>query len=118
MMQFNVLYGHPTDAAAFEAYYDSTHMPLAARVLGPHLQAVYTTRCMPDQNGARPAYYRVATVLFASTEKMQQGLGSPEGQALLADLDNFATGGYTFLTGEVEDQTESTPSPAAAAATA
>ncbi len=57
MMQFNVLYGHPTDAAAFEAYYASTHMPLAGRVLGPHVQAVCTTRCMPDQNGARPAYY-------------------------------------------------------------
>ena len=37
---------------------------------------------------------------------------------IAADLDNFATGGYTFLTGEVEGQTESTPSPAAAAATA
>ena len=53
---------------------------------------------MPDQNGAGPADYRVATLLFASMEKMQQGLGSPEGQALVADLDNF--GRRLFVCGD------------------
>jgi uncharacterized protein (TIGR02118 family) len=118
MIQVNVLYGHPTDPDAFEAYYAGTHLPLADRVLGPHLQALYTTRCVPDQNGARPAYYRIATLLFEGMDKMQQALGSPEGHAAVADLDNFATGGYTFLMGEVDRQAESTPRLAAAGATA
>ncbi len=51
-------------------------------------------------------------------ETMQQALGSPEGHAVVADIANFATGGYTFLMGEVEGQAESTPSQAAAAASA
>jgi uncharacterized protein (TIGR02118 family) len=118
MMQVNVLYGHPTDPDAFEAYYASTHMPLAARILAPHAQAIYTTRCMPDQNGGNPAYYRIATLLFASRDKMEHALGSPEGHTVVADLDNFATGGYTFLMGEVEGHAESTPSQAPAAASA
>jgi uncharacterized protein (TIGR02118 family) len=118
MIQLNVLYGHPTDPAAFEAYYAGTHMPLAGRVLGPHVKAIYTTRCMPDQNGAKPAYYRVATLLFDSMDKVQQALGMPDGRAVVADLDNFATGGYTFLMGEVEGQAESGAGEPAAAASA
>ena len=118
MIQLNVLYGHPTDPAAFEAYYADTHMPLAGRILGPHVKVIYTSRCMPDQNGAKPAYYRVATLLFDSLDKVQQALGTPDGHAVVADLDNFATGGYTFLMGEVEGQAESGASEPAAAATA
>jgi uncharacterized protein (TIGR02118 family) len=118
MIQVNVLYGHPTDPDAFEKYYASTHMPLAGRVLGPHVKAVYATRYLPDQNGARPAYYRIATLLFDSMDKMQQALGTPEGQAVVADLDNFATGGYTFLMGEVDGEAEHSVSQSAAAASA
>jgi uncharacterized protein (TIGR02118 family) len=118
MMQVNVLYGHPTDPDAFEAYYASRHMLLAARVLGPLAQAIHTSKCMPDQNGARPAYYRIATLIFASKDKMEQALGSPEGHAVVADLDNFATGGYTLLMGEVDGHPEGAPSQGAAAATA
>jgi uncharacterized protein (TIGR02118 family) len=118
MIQFNVLYGHPADPDAFEQYYASTHMPLAGRVLSPHVRAIYTTRCMPDQNGARPAYYRIATLLFDSMDKLQQAFGTPEGQAVVADLDNFATGGHTVLVGEVEGQAEPSASQSAAAASA
>lgn len=30
MIKLTVLYGHPVDPAAFEAYYFNTHMPLVA----------------------------------------------------------------------------------------
>jgi len=32
MMKLIVLYGQPTDVAAFEAYYASTHMPLVLKI--------------------------------------------------------------------------------------
>jgi hypothetical protein len=34
---------------------------------------------------------------------MQQTMGSPEGQAMVADLSNFETGGVTVITGMVEN---------------
>ncbi len=30
MIKLTVLYGHPTEVSAFEAYYTNTHLPLAA----------------------------------------------------------------------------------------
>ena len=32
MVKLTVLYGPPTDAAAFEDYYANTHLPLAAKL--------------------------------------------------------------------------------------
>lgn len=34
MIKLTVLYGHPVDPAAFEAYYSSTHMPLVGTIKG------------------------------------------------------------------------------------
>lgn len=93
-------------------------MPLAQRVLGPFLTAVYTSRCQPKPDGSRPAFYRIATFIFASAEKMQEVMASPEGQGVIADLENFATGGHTFIMGAVDGQPESVPSAAATTARA
>jgi uncharacterized protein (TIGR02118 family) len=38
-----------------------------------------------------------------SREEFEQLLASPEGQAAVADVPNYATGGVTFLYTEVED---------------
>ncbi len=118
MIQVNVLYGHPTDTDAFEAYYAGKHMPLAEGALGPFTQAVYTSKCLPSPDGSKPAYYRVATLIFESMEKMQQAMGTPEGQAVGADLDNFATGGHTIVMGAIDEHAESMPSQVGASATA
>ena len=40
-------------------------------------------------------------IAFSGIAEMQQTMGSPEGQSTAADLSNFATGGVTFLVGEV-----------------
>ena len=45
----------------------------------------------------------MAEFWFSSPEAMQATMGSREGQAAAADLPNFATGGVTFLVGEVEE---------------
>lgn len=43
----------------------------------------------------------MAELLFADIGALQAGMGSPEGQVTVADIENFATGGVTILTGTV-----------------
>ena len=99
MIKLTVLYGHPTDTAAFEQYYASTHVPLALQMKG-HERAELT-KFMSAPDGVQAAYYRMAEFWFPSAEALQATMSSPEGQATAADLPNFATGGVTFSTGEV-----------------
>ena len=100
MIKGTVLYGHPADAAAFEKYYAETHLALVNKT-GGILKTEYT-RFFPNPDGSAPAYYRMAELYFAGPAEMQQALGSPEGQAMAADLANFATGGVTIIIGNVE----------------
>lgn len=101
MIKFAVLYGHPTDVSAFEAYYTNTHLPKAAKMKGHEKLELTKFSSAPD--GGKPAYYRMAEFWFASPEAMQETMSSHEGQATANDLSNFATGGVTLLVGEVEE---------------
>ncbi len=100
MIKVTVLYGHPQDSAAFEQYYAGVHLPIAARMQG--VSRLELTRFAPGPDGSAPAYYRMAELYFADQEQLQRTLGSPEGQATVADLPNFANGGFTVLMGAVE----------------
>ena len=95
------MYGHPKDSGAFEHYYSETHLSLVAKTQGI-VKAEYT-KFLPNPDGSAPAYYRMAELYFAGAAEMQQALSSPEGQAMAADLGNFATGGVTILFGAVEN---------------
>ena len=48
----------------------------------------------PD--GAPPPYYYVADLYADSREAFEQMLASPEGQAAVADVPNYATGGAAY----------------------
>ncbi len=52
--------------------------------------------------GSSPPYYRMFEFWFDSPEQMQACLGSPGGQAAVADLPNFAIGGATIFISEVQ----------------
>ena len=101
MIKGTVLYGHPNDPGVFDRYYNETHLPLVTKTQGI-LKAEYT-KFLPNPDGSAPAYYRMAELYFAGAAEMQQALSSPEGQAMAADLGNFATGGVTILFGAVEN---------------
>lgn len=101
MIKATVLYGHPTDPSAFEDYYASTHTPIALSMKG--VNRIEFTKFIPGPDGAAPAYYRMAELVFTDPAAMQQTMESPEGQATSADLTNFATGGVTFMLGMVEN---------------
>ncbi|QDU23651.1 EthD family reductase [Urbifossiella limnaea] len=95
MTRLTVLYGHPTDPAAFDRYYHDVHVPLARRMRG--LLGWTIGKCESATPGERPPYYLIVGLYAASRADLDAILASPEGQAAIADVPNFATGGVTFL---------------------
>ena len=98
MIKTTALYGHPTDPSAFESYYAEMHMPLVAKM--PRVRRAEAARVVATPDGSKPAYYRIFEFWFDSLADMQAAFGSPEGQEIVADTVNFATGGLTILISE------------------
>lgn len=99
MVKLVVMYGHPENAEAFEEYYSETHLPIAAQIKG--VDKVELTRFVGTPDGSAPSEYRMAELFFSSMEELQKQMGSPEGQAAVNDIPNFATGGVNVMIGEV-----------------
>ena len=95
MTRLTVLYGHPTDPAEFDRYYHEVHIPVARRMSG--LTGWTIGRCESATPGERPPYYMIVGLYAESRAAMEAILASPEGQAAVADVPNFATGGVTFV---------------------
>lgn len=89
------LYRKPADAAAFDRYYYSTHVPLAKTVPGLRRYEVSNGPVTTPQ-GDSP-FHLVATLKFDSMQAIAQALGSPEGQATAGDLANFGQAGVELL---------------------
>ena len=100
MVKATALYGHPEDPAAFEEYYANTHVPLVEKV--PNLQRFEAAKIVATPDGSEPPYHRIAELYFEDMEQMQDSLASDEGQAMVADLQNFATGGVTIFFSEID----------------
>ena len=101
MIKLTVLYGHPRDEHAFERYYADTHLPIAAKM--KDVCRLELTRFRPASDDGKPTYYRMAEIYFRDAAQLEAALASEPGQAAIADLPNFATGGVTTLIGSVED---------------
>ncbi len=101
MVKLQVLYGHPKDPAAFEAYYADPHTPIALKV--PSLRRFEVSKVVGAPGGGQPAYYRTADLYFDDMDALGAAMSSPEGQAAAADIANFATGGVTLIVVETQD---------------
>ena len=99
MVKLSVLYGPPTDPAAFEQYYAGKHMGIAQQMKG--VNRIEYSKVLATPDGSRPSYYRTAELYFDDLDQLKRVLSSPEGKATAADLSNFATGGVTMLISEV-----------------
>lgn len=99
MLKITVLYGQPSDPAAFEEHYAKTHIPLAEKI--PALKQFEVCRVVATPDGSPPPFYRIAELWFENEADMQTAMASEEGQATNADVANFATGGATVLISEV-----------------
>jgi uncharacterized protein (TIGR02118 family) len=97
--ELTVIYHQPEDPGAFDAYYETTHAPLARRL--PGLESYTATRPEPGRDGTPAGAYVVAALRFADKVAFGTAMSSEEGKATAEDLPRFATGGVTMLTGEV-----------------
>jgi uncharacterized protein (TIGR02118 family) len=79
-----VLYKEPANTEEFDTYYFQKHIPLVHKV--PSLVRAEVNRF----TGKNPPYYLMATLYFNSKEERKAALASPEGQAMNADVTNFA----------------------------
>lgn len=96
MAQVLVMYKAPKDAAAFDRYYFEKHAPLAKKI--PGLRK-YEVSQGPVATPAGPsAYHLIAMLHYDDMAAIQKGFASAEGQAAVADVQNFATGGVDILT--------------------
>ena len=95
MAKLVVMYNKPTDAAAFDSYYFSKHIPLAKTI--PGLRA-YEVNSGPVNTPAGPSsFHLVATLSFDSMAAIGAAFASPQGQAAAADVAKFATGGVQMI---------------------
>ena len=101
MVRLLVLYGQPKDPAAFDKYYREVHIPIARRMKG--LKKWTVGRVTGTADGQPSPYYYLADLYMESREDFDKLLSSPEGQAAVADVPNYATGGATFLYTEIEE---------------
>jgi uncharacterized protein (TIGR02118 family) len=99
MAKLVILYGHPTDPDAFEDYYFHRHLPFAGQHM-PNVIGAETAQVIAHTDGAQAPYYRLAEMTYKSVQTLQASLSSEQGQEVLADLQNFATGGVTMLISE------------------
>ncbi|MEJ5945016.1 EthD family reductase [Pseudokineococcus basanitobsidens] len=98
-VKLTVVYDNPEDPEAFEKHYASTHAALAGKV--PDVQRVETAKVFPKEDGSDTPAYRTADLYFVDYATASAALATPEGQALAADVDSIATGGYRMLLSQV-----------------
>ena len=95
MAQLVVLYKTPTDPSAFDAYYASTHIPIAKKV--PGLRKYEVSAGPVASPAGASGVHLVATLTFDNMAAIQAAFASPEGQAAAADVGKFASGGVDML---------------------
>ena len=94
MHRLLVLYPPPSDPDHFRSYYEDTHLPLAAKL--PGLRAYRYSFDVAAGEGESP-YYCVFEADFDDAAALSAARESPEGQAVRADVPNYATGGAVVL---------------------
>ena len=101
MARVVVMYKTPTDTSAFDKYYAQTHIPLAKKM--PGLRKYEISRGAVTTPAGPAPYHLIAALHFDDLAAIEKGLTSPEGQAAVTDLGNFATGGVDIYMFENRD---------------
>jgi uncharacterized protein (TIGR02118 family) len=95
MARLLVMYKTPRDAAAFDKHYAENHIPLAKKIPGVRK---YEVSKGPVATPAGPSnYHLIAALQFDDIAAIQKAFGSPQGQAAVADVQTFATGGVDIF---------------------
>lgn len=94
MYRLTVLYPPPADPQHFRDYYVSTHLPLAAKL--PGLRVMRHSLDVSAVDGDSP-YFAIWEGEFDSAADMAAAMASEEGQAVVADVANYASGGAQII---------------------
>jgi uncharacterized protein (TIGR02118 family) len=95
MARLMVFYKTPNDTAAFDDYYAATHVPIAQAMPGLRAYDISSgTVAGPD---GPTDNHLIATLHFDTLADIKAALSSPEGQAAVTDLGNFADGGVEVM---------------------
>jgi uncharacterized protein (TIGR02118 family) len=95
MARVVVMYKTPQDPAAFDKHYYEKHVPIAKKV--PGLQKLEVSQGAVSTLIGGTNYHLVAILEFDNTAAIQDALASAEGQAAVADVQTFATGGVDIF---------------------
>ena len=88
------LYPPPADPDQFRSHYVNTHLPLVARF--PGLRGYRYSFDVAAPEGESP-YFCVFEADFDDAAAYSAAMASPAGQAVRADVSNYATGGAVVL---------------------
>jgi uncharacterized protein (TIGR02118 family) len=101
MARLVAMYKTPKDASAFDKHYFEKHVPIAKKI--PGLKK-YEVSQGPVGTPAGPSgFHLIATLHFDDLAAIQKGIASPEGQAAVADVQIFATGGVDMFLFETRE---------------
>ena len=95
MARLLVMYKTPRDTAAFDKHYFERHVPLAKKI--PGLRKYEVSQGAVGSPMGSSNYHFVAILHFDDMAAIQNAFGSAEGQAAVADVQTFATGGVDIF---------------------
>lgn len=101
MARLVVMYKTPKDTAAFDKHYFDKHVALAKKI--PGVRKYEVSRGAVATPAGPSGYHLVAVLEFDDVAAIQRGVGSPEGQAAVADVGTFATGGVDIYMFDTRD---------------
>lgn len=102
-----VIYNPPKNAAAFEKYYQETHLPLVVANQGEiGFKRRDLTKFESTVDGKKPTFYRQAELYFDSMDDLQKGVATPGFKKVADDLGNFASGGLIAMVATVANDHE------------
>lgn len=95
MARLLVMYKTPHDAAAFDKHYFDKHVPIAKKI--PGLRKYEVSQGAVGSPMGASNYHLVAILQFENVAAIQNAFASAEGQAAVADVQTFATGGVDIF---------------------
>ena len=101
MARLLVMYKAPRDAGAFDKHYFEKHVPIAKKI--PGLRKYEVSQGAVGTPAGASNYHLVAILQFDDVAAIQAAFASAEGQAAVADLQNFATGGADIFLFQTRD---------------
>lgn len=99
MIRVTVVYGIPSDPEAFDRHYRDIHVPLCLRM--PDLAGFEFSQGAVSASAGAPGSHMIAVMTYPDADTLARSFASPEGQAAIADVANFASGGASIYTAEI-----------------